>query len=65
VKKKKSVFVDSNGEFKAVPIVIGRTNDEFAEVVSGLRVGQRYVSKNSFTLKAELSKESFGHGHSH
>ena len=65
VENKKSVFVNSNGEFKAIPIVIGQTNDKFAEVVSGLRVGQRYVSKNSFTLKAELSKESFGHGHNH
>lgn len=65
VENKQSVFIDSNGEFKATPIVVGKTNDKFAEVLSGLTVGERYVAKNSFTLKAELLKESFGDGHNH
>ena len=65
VENKTSVFVKTNGEFKATPVVLGRANDTFAEVLSGLKAGQQYVSKHSFTLKAELSKASFGDGHNH
>lgn len=65
IENKTNVFIKTNGEFKATPVSLGRTNDLFAEVISGLESGQQYVARHSFTLKAELSKASFGDGHNH
>jgi membrane fusion protein, heavy metal efflux system len=50
------VFVASTDGFDARPLRIGRTDGRIAEVFSGLTVGERYVSGNSFVLKAELEK---------
>jgi len=35
------------------------------EILSGLTVGERFVVKGGFTLKAQLSKAAFGDGHGH
>lgn len=59
------VFVGRDGEFSPRPVQVGRTNGEFAEIVSGLKSGETFVSQGAFTLKAQLSKESFGDGHNH
>lgn len=59
------VFVGKDGEFTPRPVEVGRTNGEFAEIVSGLRSGETFVSQGAFTLKAQLSKASFGDGHNH
>ncbi len=59
------VFVQDEDGFEPKPIVLGRTNSDQVEVVSGLHVGDRYVSKGAFTLKAQLSKGAFGDGHNH
>ena len=60
-----TVFVKEGEEFHAVPVELGRSDLENFEVLSGISEGQEYVQKNSFTLKAELGKESFGDGHGH
>lgn len=62
---KSVVFIETENGFKPQSVVIGRTNETHVEIVSGLRQGQRYVSKNGFTLKAELMKSEFESGHSH
>ena len=59
------VFLDTENGFKKQAIEVGRENDLHAEVVSGLHSGQKYVSKNGFTLKAELMKSEFEDGHVH
>ncbi len=59
------VFVKTGDGFKAQPVSIGRANRVAVEIISGLKPGQKYVSKGGFTLKAELQKESFGEGHGH
>jgi len=59
------VFVRTPEGFKPQPVQLGRANDELVEVVAGLVPGQEYVRKGAFTLKAQLSKETFGDGHSH
>ena len=59
------VFVKNDEGFEPRPVVVGRTNDQFAEILGGLSPGEVYVAKNGFTLKAELLKESFGGGHGH
>ncbi len=62
---KQVVFIEIEDGFEPQPVVIGRSNETHIEIVSGLRQGQRYVSKNGFTLKAELIKNEFESGHSH
>ena len=59
------VFVQTPEGFKPVPVKIGRINQFSAEILSGLEVGQKYVSKGGFTLKAELEKSSLSGGHNH
>ncbi|MFA5804540.1 MAG: efflux RND transporter periplasmic adaptor subunit [Melioribacteraceae bacterium] len=54
------VFIKSGDKFFPQQVKLGMQNDVTVEITSGLRLGQQYVSKGSFTLKAEILKESFG-----
>lgn len=62
---KKVLFVTDNGtEFKVRPVEAGRAASGMVEIVSGLKEGERYAIKGSFTLKAEQKKgELEGHNH--
>ena len=66
---KSCVFVQNEHGFEARPVTIGWSNDKYAEVISGLSVGEKIVIRNSFRIKAELEKEAggghAGHGHVH
>ena len=62
---KTCVFIQDEDGFEPQPVELGRTNETYVEVKSGLAAGQRYATKGAFTLKAQLSKESFGDGHGH
>lgn len=61
------VFVPQGDAFETVPVVLGRSNRTHVEIESGLRQGDRYVSKGSFALKAEMVTSGLdshaGHGH--
>lgn len=59
------VFVQKQEGFEPQPVIIGQADQTHVEIVSGLEVGQRYVSSGAFTLKSELEKASFGDGHGH
>jgi cobalt-zinc-cadmium efflux system membrane fusion protein len=59
------VFVKEGEKFEPRPIKLGRSNSDFVEVLSGVGVGETYVTQGSFVLKAELEKSSFGDGHNH
>jgi RND family efflux transporter MFP subunit len=63
------VFVQDEHGFEPRPVTIGWSNDECVEIVSGLKPGDKIVTKNSFRLKAELKKVTggghAGHGHAH
>jgi membrane fusion protein, heavy metal efflux system len=59
------VFIKEGNSFHPVAVTLGRKDDNFIEVLSGLEDSQEYVKKNGFVLKAELEKESFGGGHNH
>lgn len=60
-----SLFIKTLEGFKSQVVHLGRTNQYYVEILSGLKPGQEYVSKGGFTLKAQLAKESFGDGHGH
>jgi len=57
------VFISVGNVFEVVPVQIGRRNKEWVEIKSGLSAGDRYVSENSFILKADLEKSGAKHEH--
>ncbi|HOV86605.1 MAG TPA: efflux RND transporter periplasmic adaptor subunit [Syntrophobacteraceae bacterium] len=65
VEEKQVVFVQRAEGFEARPVVVGRATNGDVEIASGLSAGEKYVSKGTFTLKAQLSKGAFGDGHNH
>jgi cobalt-zinc-cadmium efflux system membrane fusion protein len=60
-----AVFLVTPEGFSPQPVTLGRSNDTHIEVTGGLTPGQRYVTRGAFTLKAQLAKGTFGHGHAH
>lgn len=59
------VFVKTDEGFRPEPVTIGRTSKDYTEIISGISLGQQYVARGGFTLKAELAKGGFESGHSH
>lgn len=57
------VFIQVGNLFEVRTVKLGRRDRERVEVMSGLSVGDRYVSKNSYILKAELEKAGATHEH--
>jgi membrane fusion protein, heavy metal efflux system len=57
------VFVRHGDHYTASPIIVGRGNAQFVEVLSGLQAGEDYVVDNSFLLKADLEKSGAAHVH--
>lgn len=53
------VFVQKQEGFEPNPVTIGQSDLTHIEILSGLKAGQRYVTANAFTLKAELGKATF------
>jgi len=57
------IFISIGNLFEVVPVQLGRRNKEWTEIKSGLNPGDRYVSENSFILKADLEKSGATHEH--
>lgn len=58
------VFVETKpNTFSPEAVKIGLRGDHFVQILSGVKPGMRYVSKNSFILKAELEKSRAEHSH--
>ncbi|NHZ83342.1 efflux RND transporter periplasmic adaptor subunit [Massilia sp. CCM 8695] len=58
-----AVFGRYGDHFEARPLVLGRSDGESVEVVSGLLPGEKYAAKNSFLIKADLGKAGASHDH--
>lgn len=58
-----AVFISTGNLFEVVPVQIGKSNKEWVEIKSGLSPGDRYVSENSYILKADLEKSGAQHEH--
>jgi cobalt-zinc-cadmium efflux system membrane fusion protein len=52
------IFVREGDRFEARPIETGRRDKDYAEVLSGLKAGEKYAARNSFVVKAELGKSA-------
>lgn len=59
------VFVEDEHGLEPRPVTTGRIDHDHVEVTGGLQPGEHYVARGAFTLKAELGKGAFGHGHAH
>lgn len=57
------VFVQDGNHYEVRPVVLGRSNDQFIEVLDGLHSGERYVVENSYLIKADLEKSGAAHVH--
>ena len=57
------VFVRYGNLFEARPLELGRSDGEQVEVLSGLTPGEKYASRNSFVIKAEIGKAGATHDH--
>lgn len=57
------VFVPHEGGFAPRVVEVGRTDDEFTEILSGLAAGESHVVTDSFLVKAELEKAGASHEH--
>ncbi len=57
------VFIIVGNTFEARPLELGRRDEEWVEVVSGLAPGERYVTKNSYVIKADIGKAGASHDH--
>ncbi len=63
---KQAVFVQTDEGFEPREVTVGRTTPESAEVVAGLKPGERYVARNVLALKAEMNRAALEHaGHAH
>jgi cobalt-zinc-cadmium efflux system membrane fusion protein len=54
------VFVQTDKGFEARKVEVGRRDAKAVEIRQGLEVGERYASKNSYLVKAELQKGEGG-----
>jgi membrane fusion protein, heavy metal efflux system len=57
------VFVNHGDEFEAHPLTLGRSDQQWSEVLKGIDEGEAYVVENGFTLKSELGKAGISHQH--
>ncbi|MCK7596778.1 efflux RND transporter periplasmic adaptor subunit [Microbulbifer sp. CAU 1566] len=57
------VFVKVGDSYEARPVELGRSDGRVTEVLSGLEVGQRYVTANSYLIKADIEKSGAAHAH--
>ncbi|MDR6982573.1 cobalt-zinc-cadmium efflux system membrane fusion protein [Rheinheimera pacifica] len=58
-----AVFVRHGDSFEVHKLTLGREDDDYIEVLSGLEAGSEYASANSFVLKADLLKSGASHEH--
>ena len=60
---RQGVFVKHADEYTFAPLVLGRADDHFYEVIDGLERGAEYVSQNSYLIKADIEKSEAEHDH--
>lgn len=60
---KQVVFIKDKDGFEPRAVKLGRADGKFTEVLSGVKAGETYASKNSFIIKSELGKDGAEHGH--
>lgn len=57
------VFEQVGDTYEVRMLELGQTSGEWAEVLGGIEAGARYVTKNSYLLKADVEKSGASHDH--
>lgn len=57
------VFIQDGNLYEAVSLELGRREGDWVEILSGLPAGKKYVTKNSFLIKADILKSGATHDH--
>lgn len=57
------VFAQHNDTYQSRPVDLGRRTSQWVEVRHGLSAGERYVTENSFLIKADIGKSAAAHDH--
>ncbi|NNL85837.1 MAG: HlyD family efflux transporter periplasmic adaptor subunit [Myxococcales bacterium] len=57
------VFAQIGEEYEVRMLELGRRSDDWVEVLGGLDPGTRYVTANSFVIKADIEKSGASHDH--
>jgi len=57
------VYAQIGNEFEVRMLEMGRQSDEWVEILGGLEPGTRYVTENSYILKADVEKSGASHDH--
>jgi cobalt-zinc-cadmium efflux system membrane fusion protein len=57
------VYAQFGDQYEVRMLDLGREDDEWAEVLGGLEPGTRYVTTNSYVLKADIEKSGATHDH--
>jgi len=57
------VFLNDGSVFQVAPLELGRSDTDRAEVLSGVKVGDRYAAEGSFIVKADVGKSGATHDH--
>jgi len=57
------VFERIGDAYEVRMLELGRRDDDFAEVLGGLRAGAEYVVGNSYLIKADIEKSGASHDH--
>ncbi|GAA5317060.1 MAG: hypothetical protein AseanaTS_22640 [Candidatus Pelagadaptatus aseana] len=57
------VFIQEEETYRFAPLTLGRADEHYVEVLGGLEINQRYVSQNSYLVKADIEKSEAEHAH--
>ena len=57
------VFIQVGEQYEIRPLELGQRDSRFAEVLSGINAGDRYVVEQSFLVKADIEKSGAAHDH--
>ncbi len=60
---REGVFVKYDENYAFTPLVLGKHDNHFVEVVDGLPANATYVSENSYLIKADIEKSEAEHEH--
>jgi cobalt-zinc-cadmium efflux system membrane fusion protein len=61
--QQKGVFIQKGDEYEFTPLRLGRSDNRYVEVLAGLSPDQRYVTENSYLIKADIEKSEAEHEH--
>jgi len=57
------VFLNDGTVFQVAPLELGRRDQEWVEVLDGIKPGDRYAAEGSFIVKADVGKSGATHDH--